>query len=94
MRSASTSQSKMTSPEPVSASALRSASDTAPWPSPAPAKAFCMMVKPISITSSTRPPMRAGDTRSLENTPSTVKPAAVTHMDRMNQVGISITARS
>ena len=38
--------------------------------------------------------MRAGDTRSLENTPSTVKPAAVTHMDRMNQVGISITARS
>ena len=84
----------MMSPEPVSASALRSESDTAPWPKPAPAKALCMMVKPISITSSTRPPIRAGETRSLEKMPSTVQPAAVTHMDSRNQVGISITARS
>ena len=84
----------MMSPEPVRARALRSESDTAPWPSPEPEKAFCMMVKPISITISTSPPIRAGDTRSLLNTPSTASPEAVTHMDRMNQVGISITARS
>ena len=35
-----------------------------------------MMVKPISITISTRPPIRAGETRSLVSVPVTVKRGA------------------
>ena len=53
-----------------------------------------MIVKPISMTSSTRPPISAGETKSLEKTPSIVKPAAVTQVESRIQVGISMTARS
>ena len=53
-----------------------------------------MIVKPISMTISTRPPMRAGETRSLVSDPVTVKPAAVTQTTRSSHVGISMTARS
>ena len=83
----------MMSPAPVRASALRSLSETTPWLSPT-AKAFCMMVKPISITIKTRPPMSAGATRSLVSVPVTVKEAQITQASSRNQVGISMTARS
>ena len=53
-----------------------------------------MTVKPISMTISTRPPISAGETRSLVSEPVTVKPAATTQTSSRNQVGISITARS
>ncbi len=84
----------MMSPQPVSASALRSESLIAPLPRPPPAKAFCMTVKPISMTISTRPPISAGETRSLVSEPVTVKPAPMTQTSSRNQVGISMTARS
>ncbi len=53
-----------------------------------------MIVKPMSMTISTRPPIRAGETRSFVSVPVTVKAAAHTHMSIRNQVGMSITARS
>ena len=53
-----------------------------------------MMVKPISITSSTRPPSSAGEARSLASEPLTVKAAAQTQTTSSSQVGMSMTARS
>ncbi len=94
MRSATTSQSNTTSPEPISASALRSVSLTRPCASAPPAKACCMTVKPMSMTMSTRPPISAGGTRSRVREPVTVKLAATTQTSSRNQVGMSITARS
>ena len=42
---------------------------SAPGAKAPPAKAFCMIVKPISMTISTRPPISAGATRSLVSVP-------------------------
>ncbi len=53
-----------------------------------------MMVKPISMTISTRPPISPGAARSLVSPPSAAAPAATTQTTSRNQVGISITARS
>ncbi len=92
--SAETSQSQIRSPEPVSASARRSTSETTPVVAPPPAKACCITVNPISITISTRPPSSAGPTMSLVTEPATVMPAAITQTTSRNQVGINSTARS
>ncbi len=92
--SAETSQSQIRSPEPVSASARRSTSETTPVVAPPPAKACCMTVNPISITISTRPPSSAGPTMSLVTFPATAMPAATTQTTSRNQVGINSTARS
>ena len=53
-----------------------------------------MIVKPISMTISTKPPMSAGETRSLVSVPVTVKLAQMTQASSRNQVGINMTARS
>ena len=53
-----------------------------------------MMVKPISMTISTRPPISPGAAMSLVSPPSAAAPAATTQTTSRNQVGISITARS
>ena len=84
----------MASPQPVIASARRSESAPRKFDTFDPEKAFCITVKPISMTISTRPPISPGDARSLVNVPMTVKPAAATQTSSRNQVGISITARS
>ena len=92
--SAETSQSQIRSPEPVSASARRSMSETTPVVTPPPANACCITVNPMSITISTSPPSSAGPTMSLVTLPAIVMPAATTQTTSRNQVGINSTARS
>ena len=53
-----------------------------------------MMVKPISITISTRPPIRPGEARSLATVPIAAAAAATTQTPSRNQVGIKRIARS
>jgi len=77
---------EIVSPLPVRASALRSVSATPPPPSALPAKAFCIIVNPISMTMSTRPPIKAGETRSLVNVPVTVKAAPMTQISSKNKL--------
>jgi hypothetical protein len=53
-----------------------------------------MMVKPISITISTKPPINPGAARSLVTRPIAAPPAAQTQTPSRNQVGINRIARS
>ena len=53
-----------------------------------------MMVKPISMTISTSPPISPGEARSLVTYPIAAAAAAATQTPSRNQVGISSTARS
>ncbi len=94
MRSRATSQSQITSPAPVSASARRSESFISPSAMAPPAKACCITVKPSSSTRSTSPPASAGCTMSLTSRPETVSPVPASHAMNSSHVGISMIARS
>ena len=67
--SRSTFQSNMASPQPVIARARRSESAPRKFDTFDPEKAFCITVKPISMTISTRPPISPGAARSLVEGP-------------------------
>ena len=91
--SAETSQSQIRSPEPVSASARRSTSETMPAVAPLPANALHHRKSDQHHDQHEAAEQRR-PTMSLVTEPATVMPAAITQTTSRNQVGINSTARS